>query len=147
MLKVVIVSAGGTITSRHDRQADALASLACGEELLASPGALAPDVPASGEKFCNIGSLGMDLDTSFRLATCLDTILIDSEAAGVVATHGADTMEEAVFLSDLMVASDKPIVFTGAQRHATETDADGPHNLADSMRVAVGARAWDDHRV
>ena len=141
MLKVVVVSTGGTIASKHDRQADALVSSASGEELLASLGALAPDLPVSTESFCNIGSFAMDLETSFRLARRLDAILADPDVAGVVVTHGTDTMEEAVFLADLVVTSDKPVVFTGAQRHAAEPDADGPRNLADAIRVAASPSA------
>lgn len=140
-MKVVILSTGGTIASRHDREADALVSSASGEELLASLGALAPDVPVSTESFCNIGSFEMDLETSFRLARRVAVILADPDVAGVVVTHGTDTMEEAVFLADLVVASEKPVVFTGAQRHAAEADADGPRNLADSIRVAASPAA------
>lgn len=141
MLKVVVVSTGGTIASKHDREADALVSSASGEELLASLGTLAPDFPVSTESFCNIGSFAMDLETSFRLARRLDAILADPDVAGVVVTHGTDTMEEAVFLADLVVTSDKPVVFTGAQRHAAEPDADGPRNLADAIRVAASSSA------
>ena len=140
-MNVVILSTGGTIASRHDREADALVSSASGEELLASLGALAPDLPLSIESFCNIGSFEMDLETSFRLARRIAAVLADPDVAGVVVTHGTDTMEEAVFLADLVVASDKPVVFTGAQRHAAETDADGPRNLADSIRVAASPSA------
>ncbi len=136
MPKVVVVSTGGTIASRPDQAADALVSVASGEELIAALGTLAPDLPLSTEAFCNIGSFAMDIETSFQLARRLDVILADAQVAGVVVTHGTDTMEEAVFLADLAVRSDKPVVFTGAQRHAGEPDADGPRNLADAIRVA-----------
>ena len=140
-VKVVILSTGGTIASRHDRQADALVSSVSGKELLDQLGALAPDVPVVVESFCNIGSFAMDLETSFRLAKRVDAILLEPDVAGVVVTHGTDTMEEAVFLADLVVAPGKPVVFTGAQRHAAEADADGPRNLADSIRVAASPSA------
>jgi L-asparaginase len=46
-------------------------------------------------------------------------------------------MEEVAYLCDLLVASDKPVVFTGAQRHAGEPDSDGPRNLRCAILVAA----------
>ncbi len=135
--KVVVVSTGGTIASLPDAAADSLLPTVSAERLLASLGARAPDVPVATEAFCNIGSFAMDLQTSFELAKRLAAILADPEVSGVVVTHGTDTMEEAVFLSDLVVQSTKPVIFTGAQRHAGDADADGPRNLADSIAVAA----------
>jgi hypothetical protein len=37
-------------------------------------------------------------------------------------------MEEIAYLADLLIASEKPVVFTGAQRHADYPDSDGPRN-------------------
>ena len=66
---------------------------------------------------------------------------IDDGAQGVVVLHGTDTMEESAYLADLLLASDKPVVFTGAQRAADEPDADGPRNIADSIRLAAAPAA------
>lgn len=138
--RVVVVSTGGTIASRVDLARDVVVSTATGAELLAQLGGLAPlGVEVTTEQFCNVGSFRMDLATSYALAQRIGALLDDQRVEGVVVTHGTDTMEESAYLADLTVASDKPIVFTGAQRHADEPDGDGPRNLADAIRVAAAA--------
>src|SRR5262245_35505542 len=57
--------------------------------------------------------------------------------AGVVVTHGTDTMEETVYLVDRLLDADTPVVLTGAQRGADQADADGPRNFRDAVRTAV----------
>lgn len=139
---VVIVSTGGTIASRVDCGRDVVVSTATGSELLAQLGALAPaDVEVSAVEFCNLGSYRIDIETAHALAKRIEAVLANDAVAGVVVTHGTDTMEESAFLADLIVSSDKPVVFTGAQRHADEPDGDGPRNLADAIRVAAAPQA------
>jgi L-asparaginase len=54
-----------------------------------------------------------------------------------VVTHGTDTMEETCYLADLLLDSDKPAVFTGAQRAHDDPQSDGPLNLLNALRVAA----------
>ena len=56
---------------------------------------------------------------------------------GVVVTHGTDTLEESAYLNARTIAPEKPIVFTGAMRTASELGWDGPSNLIDAVRVAA----------
>jgi L-asparaginase len=62
--------------------------------------------------------------------------------AGIVVTHGTDTLEETATFLHLSVDTDKPIVVVGAMRPATAYSADGPANLLDACSVAAcpGAR-------
>ena len=59
------------------------------------------------------------------------------EVDGVVVTHGTDTLEESAYLAARTVGVEKPIVFTGAMRTASELGWDGPSNLIDAVRVAA----------
>jgi L-asparaginase len=93
------------------------------------------------EQFCNIGSFRFDLELAFRIARRAGEIVAGPEVLGVVVTQGTDTMEESSYLADLVVGSDKPVVFTGAQRHADEPDSDGPRNLAQAITVAAAPEA------
>lgn len=63
--------------------------------------------------------------------------------AGVVVTHGTDTMEETAFLTSLIHDGPTPIVFTGAQIPGGEAHSDGPANLTAAITLAAspGRRA------
>ncbi|UEM19096.1 asparaginase [Skermanella mucosa] len=137
MTRIVVLSTGGTIASRYSAEHESVVSNVAGEELVSTLGPLAPDVAVAAEEFSNLGSYRIDLPTAFELVQRIGVLVSDPEIAGVVVTHGTDTMEESAYLADLLLDTEKPVVFTGAQLHADEPDSDGPRNLADSIRVAA----------
>jgi L-asparaginase len=59
------------------------------------------------------------------------------QVAGIVVTHGTDTLEETATFLHLSVDTHKPIVVVGAMRPATAYSADGPANLLDACSVAA----------
>lgn len=59
------------------------------------------------------------------------------DVAGIVVTHGTDTLEETATFLHLSVDTHKPIVVVGAMRPATAYSADGPANLLDACSVAA----------
>ena len=61
--------------------------------------------------------------------------------AGVVVTHGTDTLEETAYFLDLTVTSPKPVIIVGAQMAASYYDSDGRRNLLNAVRVAVSPEA------
>src|SRR4029450_13837941 len=78
---------------------------------------------------------------AFELARRVNEVLARPDVAGVVVTHGTDTMEETSYLTDLPLLSHNPAVFTGAQRAHDDPQSDGPCNLLNALRVAASPLA------
>jgi L-asparaginase len=138
---VVVVSTGGTIASRFDPLQGKVVAARSGEDLLEMVPRAKDIADIEVENFCNIGSYQLSPDIAFRLVRRIDEILDRPDVMGVVVTHGTDTMEETCYLADLLVASEKPIVFTGAQRSGDDPDSDGPRNLLNAIRAAASPLA------
>lgn len=60
---------------------------------------------------------------------------------GFVITHGTDTLEETVFLLDLILGIEQPVVITGAMRSSNEIGSDGLYNYISAIRVASDEKA------
>lgn len=56
---------------------------------------------------------------------------------GIVVTHGTDTLEETAYFLDLVLATNKPIILTGAMRPSNEIGSDAIYNLISALRVAA----------
>jgi L-asparaginase len=141
MTRVVVLGTGGTIGSRFSAEHGAVIAGVGGDELVRKLGRFASTVEVVTEQFCNVGSFLFTLDLAFGIVKRADQLLQDASIAGVVVTCGTDTMEEVAYLADLIVSSDKPIVFTGAQRHSGLPDSDGPRNLHSAILVAASREA------
>lgn len=63
--------------------------------------------------------------------------LSDPDIAGVVFTHGTNTIEETAYFMNLTVRSEKPVVIVGAQRPFSTLSSDAPLNLLNAIRVAA----------
>lgn len=137
MKNVTLIATGGTIASAPDKSAGAVNAGLNGESLLQSLHEPLDDIAVSVVNFDAAGSYALDLETIFNLCRRIDDVLSDENVDGVVVTHGTDTMEESAFLAWLLVKSDKPVVFTGAQRHAGFPDTDGPRNIHDAICAAA----------
>src|SRR5215470_5380737 len=63
--------------------------------------------------------------------------LADPDIAGIVFTHGTNTIEETAYFMNLTVRSEKPVVIVGAQRPFSTLSSDAPLNLLNAIRVAA----------
>lgn len=95
----------------------------------------------SGEQIANIYSDNMTDEVWIALAVRCNELLARPDVAGIVITHGTDTMEETAYFLNLVVHSDKPVVLTGAMRPSTALSADGPINILNAVRLAASAEA------
>src|SRR5258705_11037475 len=63
--------------------------------------------------------------------------LADPDIAGIIFTHGTNTIEETAYFVNLTVRNDKPVVIVGAQRPFSTLSSDGPLNLLNAITVAA----------
>src|SRR5258705_7490355 len=72
-----------------------------------------------------------------ELSLRMSARLADPDIAGVVFTHGTNTIEETAYFMNLTVRTEKPVVIVGAQRPFSTLSSDGPLNLLNAIRVAA----------
>ena len=113
-----------------------------GEQLVAAVPAIAEHATVRVEQVANIGSPNITFDDWLTLARRIDAIFRgDPDVAGVVVTHGTNTLEETAYFLNLTVRHDRPVVLVGAQRPATAISTDGPLNLLNAVRAAASPEA------
>lgn len=130
--KVIIIGTGGTIAGRSGAAED-LTGYHAGELSVESLLSSVPGLMHYGtfecEQFSNIDSSDITVEHWVRLAATVQRYVDDDTVAGIVITHGTDSMEETAYFLHLTVDTDKPVVLTGSMRPATAISADGPLNL------------------
>lgn len=134
---VVFLATGGTIAMKIDPAKRAPVPAISGEDLLASVPDAAKYATVEVRNVSNVPSGYMNPMRWIALTKEVTVALTRKEVAGVVVSHGTDTLEETAYWLDLTVESDKPVVLIGAQRNASEPDFDGPRNLLNALRIAV----------
>jgi L-asparaginase len=142
--KIAVLATGGTLAGKAAAAGDNIgytaAQVGIGELLAAIPPLR--DRPFVSEQVAQVDSKDMDFATWRQLALRCEHWLADEEVAGLVITHGTDTLEETAYFLQRVLAPAKPVVLTCAMRPATALVPDGPQNLVDAFVVAgtAGAR-------
>lgn len=135
---IAVLATGGTIAGA---QANATAagykagSFSVNDLLDAVP-QLAGLAEIRAEQVANVGSQNMTHAVWRALAERVDTLCRDASVAGIVITHGTDTLEETAYFLSLVIRHDKPVVLVGAMRPATALGAEGPANLYNAVALA-----------
>jgi L-asparaginase len=136
--QIVVLGTGGTIAGAAVDAADHIGyqagQLNVAQLLAALPELAHQDLRV--EQLAQLDSKDMDFATWHRLATRCQQLQDDPSVAGIVITHGTDTLEETAYLLQRVLRGSKPVVMTAAMRPASSRSPDGPQNLLDAVMVA-----------
>ncbi len=134
--RVAVIATGGTIAGQAE------GGQLSGAQLIAAVPDLAAVARLEVQEFSRIGSSAMTPEHWLGLARLInDRFAAEPDLAGVVVTHGTDTMEETGYFLHLAVAHERPVVVVGSMRNASAVSADGPANLLSAVRVAASPDA------
>ncbi|GAB4397852.1 MAG: asparaginase [Rhodoferax sp.] len=144
---IVVLGTGGTLAGAavqaHDNVGYVAAQIGIAQILAQLPGLrqVLGDHALQAEQVAQCDSKDMDFEVWRVLLARLLHHLEQPNVAGVLITHGTDTLEEtAYFLHAVVPASlqaRKPVVLTCAMRPASALSPDGPQNLRDALAVAT----------
>ena len=137
---VWVFSTGGTIAGTGSSPTDVSnykAGNLTGADLVKSLPQLADVAEIKVEQVVNVASNNLAIADWLTLSRRINETLADPKVAGIVVTHGTNTLEETAYFLNLTVKSDRPVVVVGSMRPATAISADGPMNLLSATRVAA----------
>ncbi|MCR8960889.1 asparaginase [Variovorax sp. S2] len=141
--RIVVLGTGGTIAGRAASGGDNIGYTA-GQVGVADllGGIEAPEgLALAAEQVAQLDSKDMEPDVWLQLARRCAFWLAKADVAGVVITHGTDTLEETAFFLQAVLAPGKPVVLTCAMRPASSLSPDGPQNVRDAISVAAAPAA------
>ena len=135
---IAVVATGGTIACTTDVNG-ALVPTVSAAELVEAAHEISTisDVEISPVDSVRLDSSSLSLTDLDDLLQRVHALLADDSIAGVVITHGTDSMEDTAMALELFHTGKKPVVITGAQRSFDHLESDGPQNLADAISYAA----------
>ncbi|MBR1147733.1 asparaginase [Bradyrhizobium sp. AUGA SZCCT0431] len=137
--KIAVFALGGTIATQPGQSAGLIPTLT-GEALVRTVPQLAELARLEVATFRQLPGPDLAFADLEALAAAIENAASEG-ADGIVVTQGTDTIEETAFVLDRIVASDIPVIVTGAMRSPVAPGADGPANLLAAVRVAASPAA------
>lgn len=141
---VWVFSTGGTIAGRGTSStnlAEYQSGAVPGAELVAAVPEIAKLAAVKVEQIANVNSSDITITHWLTLARRINEVFADPKVAGVVVTHGTNTIEETAYFLNLTIKDERPVVLVGSMRPATAISADGPLNLLNAVRTATSREA------
>ena len=136
--RVALLATGGTIACRPGPDGRLVPGLTP-EELVASVPGLEDVASISVESLQKVSGFDMGPERMVAVALRARELLVGGGVDGVVVTHGTDTIEETMYLCEMLAGeatTEGPVVFACAMRAPSEPSADGPRNLLNAVRIA-----------
>jgi L-asparaginase len=134
---VAFVATGGTIAMKIDPVKNAPVPAINGDDLLATVPDIGKYATVEVNNISNVPSDYMNPARWIQLTKTVQAALDRADVAGVIVSHGTDTLEETAYWLDVTLDVKKPVVLIGAQRNASASDFDGPRNLLNATRIVI----------
>lgn len=142
MKKVAIITTGGTIASKYNKEGRLIAGKMTGMELCEKL-----DLPEEIEiviySILQKPSMHMTLEDLEKLRETITAISQQNIFDGIVVTHGTDSLEETAFYLDITIDEPLPIVVTGSQRSPEQLASDADINLRQAIYAACDEQLWE----
>lgn len=137
--KILLLSTGGTIAGLAPNSGTSSiytpAELSADSLLATLP---LSDYELSVKEIAQIDSVDMDFEVWSKLVKAIEEA---KDVAGIVITHGTDSMEESVLFLSVVLEPKVPIVLVGAMRPSNAIGSDGSKNLCNALALATQAKA------
>jgi L-asparaginase len=138
--RVLLLATGGTISMQVDRERGGAVPRLSGREILDAVPGVEAVARVEVREFGRHPGPHMTIERMWELRSAILAALSEG-FAGIVVTHGTDTLEETAFLLDRSLDHGAPVVVTGAMRNSSELSWDGPANLMSAVEVAASPDA------
>ncbi|WP_416149688.1 asparaginase [Salipaludibacillus sp. HK11] len=135
MKKVAVLTTGGTIASKPNKNGRLESGIFTGEELSDLVG-IPKDIEVHIYSILQKPSIHISFDDLDELKEKIEKLTFEEKIDGIVITHGTDTMEETAYYLDLTLDVKIPVVLTGSQRSPEELGSDANINLRHAIYAA-----------
>ncbi|MDI6740834.1 MAG: asparaginase [Candidatus Edwardsbacteria bacterium] len=138
---LAIVFTGGTIAMKASKRKGGAVPSLKGRDILAQVVDVSRLAQITVHDFGQYPGPHMTPQLMLQLLKIVKKYVDKKDVAGVIVTHGTDTLEETAYFLDLSLQTRKPVVVVGAMKDCTELGWDGPSNLVGAVRTALAPEA------